>query len=339
MHRKSSRWLPTGCSRHGRVIAASSFLLALVWTAVAPAEEPVTEPWPTITGEARVGETLTASEASVYKWQRCDPGLHECSDGGQGNHAAGWEDIEEAQGQDGRSYTLVGADLGLMVRVLAKQTSTGTQYVSSASVGPVAPAEVTEPPVDPPPVDPPPVDPPPKNPPPKDPVFNRTANLEPVDGTVWVKPPDSKPQRIEELTQIPVGSKVDVTSGRAELVTQVRRSGRAQAIELWAGAFALKQQRKRAITVLRLRAPFGASLEGAALRGKRGKKLWGRGKCRCRTKGKRSSGTARGTWWLTAERPSGTLTKVLEGTVLVKDHVRKRKVLVKAGQRYLARHR
>jgi hypothetical protein len=306
------------------VIAASSLLLALAWTAVAPAEEPLTETGPTISGEARVGETLTASEASVYKWQRCDPGLHECAGGGQGNHAVGWEDIQEAQGPGSRTYTLIEADLGLMVRVLAKHTSTGTQYVPSAPVGPVAPAETKEPPVD---------------PPPEDPVFNRTANLDPLGGTVWVKPPGLRPQRIEELTQIPVGSKVDVTNGRAELITQKRRSGRAQAIELWAGAFALKQQGKRAITLLKLSAPLGETVEGAALRRKRSKKLWGRGKCRCKTKGKRSSGTARGTWWLTAERPNGTLTKVLEGKVLVKDHVRKRKVLVKAGQRYLARHR
>jgi hypothetical protein len=336
------------------VIAASVLLLALVWTAVALAEEPPTETEPTISGEARVGEALTASEASVYKWQRCDPELHDCTGVGQGNHAGGWEDVPEAQGQSSRTYPLIEADLGLMVRVLTKATSTGTQFVASAPVGPVAPAETEEPPVDPPPVDPPPVDPPPVDPPPvdpppEDPVFNRTANLDPLGGTVWVKPPGSRPQRIEELTQIPVGSKVDVTNGRAELVTQKRRSGRAQAIQLWAGAFALEQRKKGAITLLQLKAPFGETVEGAALlrggqsttalRRKRGRKLWGRGKCRCRTKGKRSSGTARGTWWLTAERPNGTLTKVLEGKVLVKDHVRKRKVLVKAGQRYLARRR
>jgi hypothetical protein len=71
--------------------------------------------------------------------------------------------------------------------------------------------------------------------------------------------------------------------------------------------------------------------------GKAGKRrLWGRGRCRCRTRGRNSSGTARGTYWLTAERKKGTLTKVKEGTVAVRDFTQNRRVLVHAGERYLA---
>jgi hypothetical protein len=319
---RSSGGRPRG--RPARSLAAAALVAVLASATLALANEGGPGAEPTISGEARVGETLTSSEASLYKWQRCDPAAHACGDG-QGNHAIGWEDIEGSQGQNARTYTVATSDLGLLIRVLAKQTSTGTQYSPSAPVGPVLPARGTEPPGEP------------------DPIFNETANLDPVEGLVWVRPPGSRrSEPIEELTQVPIGSEIDVTDGKVKLITQVRPSGGGQSIELWAGAFTLAQRKQRAITELRLRSPFAGPPQAAgrvALRRKGRGKLWGRGKCRCRTKGKRSSGTARGTWWLTAERRNGTLTKVRKGKVLVKDNVRKRKVLVKAGQKYLARRR
>ena len=47
----------------------------------------------------------------------------------------------------------------------------------------------------------------------------------------------------------------------------------------------------------------------------------------------------RGTKWLTEDRCNGTLTRVKKGTVTVRDFKRKRNVIVRAGQRYLARAR
>ncbi len=44
----------------------------------------------------------------------------------------------------------------------------------------------------------------------------------------------------------------------------------------------------------------------------------------------------RGTKWLTEDRCNGTLTRVTKGTVTVRDFKRKRNVIVRAGQRYLA---
>jgi hypothetical protein len=66
-------------------------------------------------------------------------------------------------------------------------------------------------------------------------------------------------------------------------------------------------------------------------------KLWGSGKGKFRTKGKYSAATVRGTIWLVEDRCEGTFTKVVRGTVQVRDVRRKKTVTVKAGHTYLAR--
>ena len=45
----------------------------------------------------------------------------------------------------------------------------------------------------------------------------------------------------------------------------------------------------------------------------------------------------RGTRWLTEDRCDGTLTRVTNGAVVVRDFKRHRKVLVRAGHSYLAK--
>ena len=47
----------------------------------------------------------------------------------------------------------------------------------------------------------------------------------------------------------------------------------------------------------------------------------------------------RGTRWLTEDRCDGTLTRVTEGSVVVRDLHRKRNKVVRAGQSYLARRK
>jgi hypothetical protein len=47
----------------------------------------------------------------------------------------------------------------------------------------------------------------------------------------------------------------------------------------------------------------------------------------------------RGTRWVTVDRCDGTLTRVTEGAVSVRDKVRHRTVLVRAGHSYLAKSR
>ena len=67
------------------------------------------------------------------------------------------------------------------------------------------------------------------------------------------------------------------------------------------------------------------------------RKLWGEGKGSFRTSGRHSSATVRGTKWVVTDRCDGTLTRVKQGSVLVRDFKRKRNVVVRAGKQYLAR--
>jgi hypothetical protein len=244
----------------------------------------------------------------------------------------------------------------MLIRVLGKDTVEGTKFGPSNVVGPVASPPPPPPPPPPPggePLVPPPppggagpVAPPPLPPPGEEPIgplFQRTATLEPLEGTVLIKLPGSNEVvELQDVTTVPMGTKVDVSNGHVLLVTQKKPSGGLQSIELWAGAFVLKQKRKNNITVLTLASSFAgaaqsrAGEETASLRKRKRRRLWGSGKCRCRHRGRHSSGTSRGTQWLTAERRRGTLTKVKKGKVEVRDFKRHKKVLVKAGEKYLA---
>jgi hypothetical protein len=64
--------------------------------------------------------------------------------------------------------------------------------------------------------------------------------------------------------------------------------------------------------------------------------VWGHGKGHYRTTGHYSSATVRGTWWLTQDYCNGTRTFVRTGVVAVRDLVKKKTVLVRAGHSYFA---
>jgi len=82
----------------------------------------------------------------------------------------------------------------------------------------------------------------------------------------------------------------------------------------------------------------GGKLASAAAKKKPVRSLWARDKNgRFRTHGHNSVATARGTSWVTHDRCNGTLTRVFEGAVSVRDRTAKRTVLVRAGHKYLAR--
>ena len=67
--------------------------------------------------------------------------------------------------------------------------------------------------------------------------------------------------------------------------------------------------------------------------------LWVNGKGNFKTKGKRASAIIRGTYWVTEETSAGTRVQVKRGLVAVRDFVKKKTVLVSAGQDYTARPR
>ena len=65
--------------------------------------------------------------------------------------------------------------------------------------------------------------------------------------------------------------------------------------------------------------------------------LWGDGKGKFRTEGKYAAATVRGTKWLVEDTCAGTLTKVTQGTVSVRDKVRHKTFTVRKGKSYLAK--
>jgi len=306
-----------------------------------PAASATFAPKPVIapSDEVHVGRALTASPGSVFHWQRCDPREATCVKGSEpkarGFHHGPWESIPGASGHGVDTYTPTAEDIGHLVRVWAKQSSpeslwrAGWWWQVSEPVGPVlaAPALPAPPALE-----------GPSDPTVPPPVFNETGNLEPTEGAVWVKLPSGEMQQVEELTQIPDGSTVDVTGGRARLITQRRPGGPLQQTEEWGGAFVYDQRRKGKLTDLTLTNPlFAPNARRAAAARRGGRRLWGRGRCKCRTNGRHSSGTARGTYYLVKDTPRGTLTRVKHGKVLVKEFRTGKKILLRAGEAHLAR--
>jgi hypothetical protein len=198
----------------------------------------------------------------------------------------------------------------------------------------------TQPAQPPPPEEPPPPQPQPPAPTPTplpDPVAGQTLNALPKSGTVRVRLP--RTNRFVELAagrQLPVGTIVDTRAGRVTLVA----AGRGGTADFFAGLFRISQTRgARPLTTLtlteRLSCPRGAS--AAQSRRKPTRKLWGDGRGRFRTVGRYSAATVRGTRWLTQDRCNSTLTRVRVGAVNVRDTVRRRTVIVRAGRSYTAR--
>jgi hypothetical protein len=174
-------------------------------------------------------------------------------------------------------------------------------------------------------------------------VAHETANLEPISGEVFIKlPGESAFRPLREAEQVPLGSLIDATNGEVKVTTAADEQGAIQQGWFWAGAFRLDQTNgAKPITELTLAGPFGNAAKARTAVSERqrggGRRLWGRGRCNCRTEGRHSSGTSRGTKWLTVDRRRVTITKVKRGKVRVRDFAARKTVVVKAGDRYVAR--
>ena len=106
---------------------------------------------------------------------------------------------------------------------------------------------------------------------------------------------------------------------------------------------AKKKARSTAVPHAARSSAIGGLVQAAATKKKRSKRkvrrLWGRGEGDFRTTGRRSSATVRGTWWLVEDRCDGTLTRVRQGRVDVRDFRLKKTIRLRAGKRslYLAK--
>jgi hypothetical protein len=173
------------------------------------------------------------------------------------------------------------------------------------------------------------------------PVAGKTVNVEPVSGTVTIKRRGSK--RYVTLTaaaHIPVGSSIDTRRGRIA-ITAAQGKGRTASADFFDGLFKLTQTKgSKPIATLKLIEKLSCAKAKRATTAKKKKKkrhLWGDGKGRFRTQGSYSSATVRGTKWLTQDTCTSTLVKVVRGRVEVRDFVKRKTVIVRAGKRYTAR--
>ncbi|HEX8054633.1 MAG TPA: hypothetical protein VF517_16725 [Thermoleophilaceae bacterium] len=176
---------------------------------------------------------------------------------------------------------------------------------------------------------------------------HREFAVAPTAGHISVNPPGPTGfQPLVEGVSVPVGSIVDARNGTAAITTELD-SGRKQTAEFWGERFKVRQPvEEGGLTEIRVRdavrACDGKSISAvdkvvSARKKRRRGGLWGRdAKGRWRTHGRGSQATTRGTIWFSEERCDGTYTKVVKGSVLVRDHYLKRNVVVNAGGTYLA---
>jgi hypothetical protein len=174
----------------------------------------------------------------------------------------------------------------------------------------------------------------------KPPVAGKSVNVAPVSGRVTIKRPKST--RFVKLTgaaHIPVGSTIDTRHGRIT-ITAAQGKGKVKSADFYDGLFRLTQTKgAKPLTTLTLTERLSCPRTGSASasRKKKSRRLWGDGHGRFRTRGQFSSATVRGTHWLTQDRCGSTLTRVARGVVAVRDFVKRKTVLVRAGKRYTAR--
>ena len=173
------------------------------------------------------------------------------------------------------------------------------------------------------------------------PEFKETVVVDEVSGTVKVRlAGTNRFVALNSVRDVPMGSEIDARKGVVELVSVASDGGAPQSARFSEGIFRVSQS--GAVTVLTLTEKLSCGTAGkASTAAKKTKKrrLWGDGKGRFRTKGEYSSATVRGTKWLVADTCTTTLTRVVRGKVQVRDFVKRKTVIVKAGGRYTARKR
>jgi hypothetical protein len=189
------------------------------------------------------------------------------------------------------------------------------------------------------------------------PTFARSANVEPVRGTVLVgirtgSTAEVSAAQVKGFTfvplsqarQIPVGSLLDTRRGTVRVTTSTA-SRRTITGRFNGGIFqVIQRRRERGATELKL---AGGSFRNCTARGARAsaldpvaqvarrtrrrvRRLSGNGRGRFRTRGRYSAATVRGTIWSVTDRCDGTLTRVSRGSLDVRDFRRRRTIRLRA---------
>jgi hypothetical protein len=177
---------------------------------------------------------------------------------------------------------------------------------------------------------------------PATPELGSSVLVAPASGEVLVRRPGASAFVALELgAELPVGTEFDTSAGTIAL-TAALPSGATETGHFGGGRFKVRQD-KRGYVDLYLRGRYcsdarGATISTAGTGSRPGRRLWGRDHGgRFRTHGRNSHATVRGTRWLVADSCKGTLTRVTNGSVVVRDTVRDKRIVLDAGERYLAR--
>jgi Ca2+-binding RTX toxin-like protein len=165
-------------------------------------------------------------------------------------------------------------------------------------------------------------------------------------GAAFGPPESSRTVPLLDRIELPVASFVDSTRGAVRMTSSGGRRARASAI-LKGGLVSIVQRRqRRAFTDLTLKGGnFRQCRVGrrrgdatsAGLSRQRIRQLRLRARGRFRTRGRGSANAIRGTIVTIVDRCDGTLTRVRRGVVVVRDFRLNRTVVVRSGQKYLAR--
>ena len=188
------------------------------------------------------------------------------------------------------------------------------------------------------------------------PVLGQTVVVAPGQGKVLVRRPGTKRfRKLGAAALLPSGTVVDARLGRIKLTTALDEAGAFQTGRFWGSRFQIRQSGSGdGMTSLALRGgdfgrcPARASRAPLATASDVAREnpttrrvvrsLWARDRGgRFRTYGNNSVATARGTAWVTTDRCDGTVTRVREGAVAVKNRRTGKTVLVRAGGAHLAK--
>jgi hypothetical protein len=294
---------------------------------------------PTIVGPPIVGVTLSVSVPDgfdgLYQWQSCNPAVANCSDSLEHNDQ-NWTDLPpiDTDRHNNTNYTIVSADLGHFIRVLAKDNSFGNgTWVPSPRIGPVIAGDAAQ--------------------------HGISVLVKPVGGSVKVKKPGQRDfDDLKKLEKIPVESVVDTREGRVEVTAATGDLGDTTAdtsAVFYDGLISLQQSRAHdAPAIAKLVEDLGCKngKVGGARAGKAGepvatvsrkrrrRRIWGSGSGNYSTSGSGGTGSVRGTTWLTKDTCRGTFFKVTEGLgISVLDFDLGQTVELGPGQSYFARNR
>jgi hypothetical protein len=169
------------------------------------------------------------------------------------------------------------------------------------------------------------------------PVLARTIVIEPVSGTATYTVPGGRALTLVRPTAVPVGTVVDSRDG-AVRVTAADVAGATQTGVFHDGEFVIRQQASDGVVELALRGGRFPRCEAACTAVLRTvRRLWGTATGRFRTRGRYASATIRGTNWLVEDHPGDTLVFARRDSLLVRDFIRDRDVVLNEGQRYVAR--